>query len=276
MLDGVCLSEPCALDCFRARPLLLIACGAPVAVPVAPIDHDGDAIVGDAAQCPSEAEDRDGFQDDDGCPEPDNDEDRILDAIDACPDEPEDRDGFQDEDGCPDVDNDGDRILDVDDSCPCRAETYNGTDDEDGCPDCGLVLLVDDRIVIREKLSFAADSSDIAPAGLPIIDAVAQVLLQFDTVHLVAVQGHAARGERRPSQIGDERAARVVAELVARGVAPERLVAEGFGREHPIAAGRSSEARETNRRVEFDVREWDRPPIRHAHCSGQPIAGCGP
>jgi hypothetical protein len=40
----------------------------------------------------------------------DRDGDGIPDSVDACPDEPEDKDGFQDEDGCPDPDNDGDGI----------------------------------------------------------------------------------------------------------------------------------------------------------------------
>lgn len=35
-------------------------------------------------------------------PDPDNDADGILDSADACRDEPEDRDGFEDADGCPD------------------------------------------------------------------------------------------------------------------------------------------------------------------------------
>jgi hypothetical protein len=66
------------------------------------IDADADGIADDADKCPDEVEDRDGFQDDDGCPDPDNDEDGILDALDVCPLDKEDFDGFQDEDGCPD------------------------------------------------------------------------------------------------------------------------------------------------------------------------------
>ena len=42
------------------------------------------------------------FEDEDGCPEPDNDGDGFLDKDDACPNDPEDFDGDQDEDGCPD------------------------------------------------------------------------------------------------------------------------------------------------------------------------------
>ena len=37
---------------------------------------------------------------------------------DQCVEAPEDRDGFQDDDGCPDVDNDADGTLDVQDNCP--------------------------------------------------------------------------------------------------------------------------------------------------------------
>jgi hypothetical protein len=68
-------------------------------------------------------------------PGADRDMDGIVDTADRCPDEPEDRDGFQDEDGCPDPDNDGDGILDMNDMCPNEAENLNGRQDEDGCPE---------------------------------------------------------------------------------------------------------------------------------------------
>jgi OOP family OmpA-OmpF porin len=99
-------------------------------------DHDGIPDVDD--KCPDIPEDRDGIEDEDGCPEGeknDRDGDGILDDVDKCPDQPEDKDGFQDEDGCPDPDNDGDGILDVDDLCPNDPEDKDGFQDEDGCPD---------------------------------------------------------------------------------------------------------------------------------------------
>jgi outer membrane protein OmpA-like peptidoglycan-associated protein len=98
-------------------------------------DNDGDGIPDREDQCPNEPEDKDGFQDSDGCPEPDNDGDGIPDVTDKCPNEPEDKDGFEDEDGCPDDDNDGDGIPDKADKCPNDPETVNGFEDEDGCPD---------------------------------------------------------------------------------------------------------------------------------------------
>ncbi len=101
-------------------------------------DRDGDGLKDDVDQCPSDPEDFDDFEDEDGCPELDNDQDRILDVDDRCPNEPEDRDGVEDEDGCPEddrFDRDGDGILDEDDECPDDPEDRDQFEDEDGCPD---------------------------------------------------------------------------------------------------------------------------------------------
>ncbi len=67
--------------------------------------------------------------------EGDRDRDGISDVKDRCPDAPEDRDGFEDADGCPDPDNDLDGISDGKDQCPDEAEDYDGDRDDDGCPD---------------------------------------------------------------------------------------------------------------------------------------------
>lgn len=98
-------------------------------------DTDGDGVEDSADACPSEAEDMDGWEDEDGCPEEDNDGDGLDDGDDPCPDEAEDMDGFEDEDGCPDTDNDGDGVPDGYDSCPNDPEDMDGDRDEDGCPD---------------------------------------------------------------------------------------------------------------------------------------------
>ncbi|MEJ2637800.1 MAG: OmpA family protein, partial [Calditrichia bacterium] len=108
-------------------------------------DTDGDGFPDKIEVCPDRAEDFDGYQDEDGCPDYDNDEDEIPDSLDQCPNRAEDVDKFMDDDGCPDPDNDGDGIPDVRDNCPGTDETVqNGTDtqedmdgyqDDDGCPD---------------------------------------------------------------------------------------------------------------------------------------------
>src|SRR5690606_22292816 len=60
-------------------------------------DRDGDGYLDDEDQCPDDPEDFDNFEDDDGCPDPDNDKDGILDVDDRCPNIPEDFDGDQDD-----------------------------------------------------------------------------------------------------------------------------------------------------------------------------------
>ncbi len=98
-------------------------------------DSDRDGVMDSDDGCPSDPEDMDGWDDEDGCPELDNDGDGILDADDACADEAEDVDEFEDEDGCPELDNDGDGISDGYDSCPDTPEDVDGDRDTDGCPD---------------------------------------------------------------------------------------------------------------------------------------------
>jgi len=100
-----------------------------------PVDRDKDGIVDPDDACIKDPEDKDDFEDEDGCPDPDNDGDGVLDVDDGCPDVAEDADGFEDEDGCPDTDNDGDGVDDVDDQCPMEPEDADGFEDEDGCPD---------------------------------------------------------------------------------------------------------------------------------------------
>ena len=65
--------------------------------------------------------------------EPDTDENGILDVDDRCPDTPEDVDGFEDTDGCPDPDIDRDPVvLDAVDHCP---DVAPGEElDLDSCP----------------------------------------------------------------------------------------------------------------------------------------------
>lgn len=125
-------------------------------------DTDGDGIIDKRDKCPDRAEDKDRFEDSDGCPDLDNDGDGIADSRDACPNEKavcdgcpvydtdndgiaddidqcprqvEDKDGYADDDGCPDNDNDNDRFVDAVDECPNEAEDFDGFKDQDGCPD---------------------------------------------------------------------------------------------------------------------------------------------
>jgi OOP family OmpA-OmpF porin len=112
-------------------------------------DSDGDGISNARDKCTSEAEDKDGFEDSDGCPDLDNDGDRRADGEDKCVREAEDLDGWEDDDGCPEPDNDGDKIKDLDDKCANAAEDGAQPLPTDGCPadrnDADADGLVDNR-----------------------------------------------------------------------------------------------------------------------------------
>ncbi len=133
-------------------------------------DNDRDGILDEDDKCPLIPEDKDGFQDEDGCPEGnvnDRDGDGILDNVDKCPDDPEDFDQFEDEDGCPDPDNDQDGILDVDDLCPNDPEDKDGFEDEDGCPDLDndkdRILDVDDKCPNEPETYNGTEDEDGCP-----------------------------------------------------------------------------------------------------------------
>jgi hypothetical protein len=96
------------------------------------VDTDDDKIPDAKDQCAELAEDRDGFEDQDGCPDFDNDNDGVPDDSDKCPGKLEDSDGFQDEDGCADPDNDADSVADVEDKCPDQPGPATAA--EKGCP----------------------------------------------------------------------------------------------------------------------------------------------
>jgi OOP family OmpA-OmpF porin len=224
-------------------------------------DRDGDGI-GDADdQCPNEPEDRDGFEDSDGCPDLDNDRDGIPDVEDACPLVPEDMDEDRDEDGCPEDpadptdDRDGDRIPDLVDKCPDDPETYNGLDDEDGCPDKGDVELTSSVIKTLKKIYFEYNSDVIKKVSFKILNKVVAAIKANPQIELFEVQGHAdERGpERYNLTLTRKRAAAVKRYLVKKGLSKKMIRSVGYGEYCPLKQGHSEEAWEENRRVEFIV-----------------------
>jgi len=221
-------------------------------------DNDMDGVGDTTDRCPLDAEDKDGFQDEDGCPDLDNDGDGINDPDDKCPNDAEDKDGFQDEDGCPDLDNDGDRIPDAQDKCINEPETYNGKDDEDGCPDETLAKVDNGKIIIMQKIFFDTGKATIKPESFPVVEAVAGILKANPQIKKVAIEGHTddVGNDKHNLKLSDDRAKSVRDWLITTGgVEGDRLTAEGFGETRPAVVGKTKEAREANRRVEFIINQ---------------------
>ncbi len=218
-------------------------------------DNDGDGIPDVNDLCPNVAEDLDGFQDQDGCPDFDNDLDGIADINDQCPNKAEDFDGYQDEDGCPDPDNDGDGIADIIDACPFEAETYNGYMDEDGCPDTEPKAKIEGgQIRLNESVFFKTAKSDILPQSYPLLNEVAQILKDNPTI-MIRIEGHTDnRGKAAYNKnLSDSRAASVRMYLLQQGIDSGRMTSIGYGMERPIDDNNTESGRATNRRVEIHI-----------------------
>ena len=239
-------------------------------------DCDEDGIFGSQDKCPREKEDYDGFEDEDGCPDPDNDMDGILDADDKCPDDAEDFDGFEDEDGCPDVDRDGDGIMDIDDACPDDPEDIDGFEDADGCPDPDNdgdgVLDGDDQCpdtpagtivdavgckkpepkpdLLAVMVNFALNSSVLDDMATTRLDALVTFLLEDETV-TVDIGGFTSdEGSDDYNQALSERRAGAVRDyMVEKGVDGARLTVVGYGEQQPLVPNDSETNRSQNRRA---------------------------
>ncbi len=220
-------------------------------------DNDGDGIPDAKDACRQTKEDKDGFQDEDGCPDLDNDGDSVPDASDPCPDQAEDKDGFLDDDGCPDLDNDSDGILDAADACALEAETVNGIRDEDGCPDTEDLHVNGDHIVLDERVEFATQSAEISKQSWDLLSGVAEFISSHPEYARIHVSGHAddTGTETFNQRLSQARAESVKSFLGKMGVASERLEVSAFGESKPLEAGTTAHARAKNRRVEFVILE---------------------
>ncbi len=247
-------------------------------------DSDRDHVSDGRDKCPAEPEDIDGFQDEDGCPEPDNDADGREDSIDKCPNDPEDDDGFMDNDGCPEADNDKDGVVDAEDQCPNEAgipdlagcpnrdsdgdgiaddldrcpydaEDVDGDRDEDGCPDEGRVTVEKGFIRISDLIYFDFNKVTIQERSNSLVDEIAKVIEANPQLLRIRIEGHTddVGSDLANLKLSQGRAEAVKAALVARGIDPGRLDAAGFGEMRPKVPNDSETNRAENRRVEFII-----------------------
>jgi outer membrane protein OmpA-like peptidoglycan-associated protein len=218
-------------------------------------DNDRDQVLDQEDRCPKVAEDRDGFEDSDGCPEPDNDRDQVLDQEDRCPKVAEDRDGFEDSDGCPEPDNDGDGVLDPKDLCPMRAETINGFKDKDGCPDQAPEKVVEEVEILKKRIYFKVDQAQIELSDYKLLKEIARFLIQHPEIEEIQIEGHTdSRGPEEWNQrLSLMRAQAVKRFLIREGVSAKRLKVKGYGSRRPLHKEETPFFRRLNRRVEFRI-----------------------
>jgi outer membrane protein OmpA-like peptidoglycan-associated protein len=195
----------------------------------------------------------------------DRDGDGIPDDEDQCPDRAEDKDNFQDHDGCPDIDNDGDEVLDISDQCPNEPETFNGFQDEDGCPD----TVPADVEAIRgtvEGLLYSPGEIAVRASAAHALDKIAATMVKYPGVKVLATgytddreaaasapppaEGEAPDVAQASIDLSEQRAEAVKAELVKRGVQPTHVEVIAKGAADPVDTNDTGRGRLHNRRVE--------------------------
>jgi OOP family OmpA-OmpF porin len=204
-------------------------------------DTDGDGVADPDDACPEVA----GLKQLKGCPDADGD--GVTDASDKCPTVA----GPASNGGCPIpvLDSDGDTIPDTEDACPLLA----GPADNKGCPkvteESLKVLRVEARSIFFEtgKATFSTTQGNTSGR----LDAIKEVLKNYPTAKF-AVNGYTDNvGKPAMNQkLSEARAKAVVDALVARGINPDNLTANGYGDKNPVKTNKTAKGRAENRRTE--------------------------
>ena len=111
-----------------------------------------------------------------------------------------------------------------------------------------------DKITESSKISFRSGSAYVAPESNQILDRVAAALKACDGL-TIAVEGHTDdNGDRDVNKtMSQERADRIKAGLVERGISENLVTATGYGSARPRAKGSDAAADAQNRRIEFRI-----------------------
>ena len=231
-------------------------------------DRDNDGIVDEKDECPDVPgevalagcpdKDKDGIADKNdkcvdvpgtakynGCPVPDTDGDGINDEEDKCPQVA----GTAKYNGCPVPDTDGDGINDEEDKCPSTP----GKPANNGCPEIKQDIVK--KVAVAAKSIYYMSGKDIIQKiSYPRLDVVVKVL-KADTALQISIEGHTDNKGNAVFnlKLSDKRAQAVKNYLIKKGIAQNRIVAQGFGDARPIANNAIPAGRAKNRRVELHL-----------------------
>lgn len=210
-------------------------------------DADQDGIMDAEDACPNQPEDKDNFQDNDGCPDPDNDKDGVMDTADKCPNDP----GVVANNGCKDTDRDKDGVVDRLDNCPDEP----GVKAQQGCKKKQLVVITKEKLEILDKVYFQTGSAKIQRRSYALLDNVAAVISAHPEIEKIRVEGHTDdRGRDDLNlKLSQRRADAVKAYLMKKGLEEDRLEAVGYGESKPVADNKTRAGRAQNRRVDFVI-----------------------
>lgn len=146
-------------------------------------------------------------------------------------------------------DSDGDGVADADDKCPNEA----GLAANKGCPE----LNEDEKAVLKaalEGVHFETGKDVLTEDSKPKLHNVAEIL-KAHSGYKLKVSGYTDNtGDAALNlDLSKRRAEACKNYLVSDGISANRIMAEGYGAENPVADNSTAEGRAKNRRVEFTI-----------------------
>jgi len=116
-------------------------------------------------------------------------------------------------------------------------------------------IVVGSRVIL-ENIFFESDSHQLLPASLSELNKVHEFLNHHSAIG-IEISGHTdSTGSAEHNQkLSEQRAQAVVDFLMEKGIAEQRLKAEGYGDRNPVAENSTEEGRAKNRRTELRIIE---------------------
>lgn len=110
------------------------------------------------------------------------------------------------------------------------------------------------QLQVAETVRFGTGRADISDQYRPLIDLAVDLMTNRESIDLMII-GHTddVGDEETNLALSQQRAQRTADEIVARGVAEDRLAVDGRGESEPLESNETPEGRQANRRVEFMV-----------------------
>jgi outer membrane protein OmpA-like peptidoglycan-associated protein len=113
--------------------------------------------------------------------------------------------------------------------------------------------------ITLESLLFAVNSAELNPQAKSRIDDIVGTVKRYAPQRAIVVEGHASRepgvDEARNQKLSGERATTVAENFVRAGFAREKISAQGFGGQKPVALNDTEQGRAQNRRVEIFIKK---------------------
>jgi outer membrane protein OmpA-like peptidoglycan-associated protein len=111
-----------------------------------------------------------------------------------------------------------------------------------------------DKALSGKRVEFLYAKNILTPKSKKILDQVAKILKKYPNIP-IEIGGHTDSDgtKARNLKLSQRRAEAVKAYLIKKGIAPNRLIAKGYGESRPLVKNDTPAHKQRNRRVEFKV-----------------------